>query len=115
MIPIKTKKMQKTPGVFFAFIVLSIVFAWTQYIVPLEHISTEDRLQASKNSFAQRQRPEVTNTADGKSHDKLVDRPDYHVVFSTSCTDQQNWESCMYCAKSFSRVRIVFFFFVVVG
>mmetsp|Transcript_20456 Transcript_20456/g.38788 ORF Transcript_20456/g.38788 Transcript_20456/m.38788 type:complete len:488 (+) Transcript_20456:206-1669(+) len=100
MTPPKTmKKIPKTPWVFFAFIILSICFAWTQYIVPLEHVSTEERLQASKDSFT---RPRPSNTAAGANKQKYpVDRPDYHVVFSTSCTDQQNWESFVFFYRAF--------------
>ena len=109
------QKIYKTSGIFFVFVAVTVLFAWAQYAVPLEHVSTQERLQASKQAYTskrnnenrQRQGQKSAQTS-SKQQDagepwqsslqstETQNRPDYHVVFSTSCSEQQNWESYVF-------------------
>lgn len=131
------KKSKATPLLFFVFVVLSLIFGWIQYAVPLDdHVvpSVKERLKASKESFrrtpgrrSSRQRqnfmpndtqkrstdsdmqslehsktneglnPEYSSASRTTTTDNTSNqRPDYHIVFSTSCSEQQNWESFVF-------------------
>lgn len=107
-------KTHRTSSLFVTFLLTILVFtlSFIVFAPSVQHVSTQERLQASKDNFtnkrmppSKRQRPN-DSTAQQAQKDKsqgsvqsapaVVDnkpRPDYHVVFSTSCTAQQNWES----------------------
>jgi hypothetical protein len=104
------RKGSRTSWMFVGFLSVSLVFAASPYLLPLQDVSTADRLEASKESFftsAKEDRLPVGSRSgekrlpskeDSAPHEQPDDRhrPDYHVVFSTSCSEQQNWESFVF-------------------
>lgn len=115
--PDAAHKTHKTSSLFIAFLMTALFFtvSFIAFAPPLPHASTQERLKASKDSFTnkQKRRQVVPNDSptmaqQDKSQGSVQSaaaaaaavavennkpRPDYHVVFSTSCTAQQNWES----------------------
>lgn len=108
--PTPASKIPKTSWIFVALVVVTFSLAWMQfYAVPLEHVSTRERLQASKESFTNNGKQQIQQPKNAQSVTRGGDvslrqsatgqqqrRPDYHVVFSTSCSEQQNWESYVF-------------------
>lgn len=114
----RTKRRQpwvgKTFGVFlFGTLCVSSSQFFVSVVNPTTPPSPDERLQSSKETF----RGTASDTAVSSlpllpvkqifneivetqriqpASDAPAERPDYHVVFSTSCSKQQNWESYVF-------------------
>jgi hypothetical protein len=92
-----------------------------QFLIPVEQQAPTVALQVSKQEFQQKKPPgrcstsptvcnnDANNTISRPNGESNADininkndnsekkkNPNYHVVFSTSCTDQQHWESMVF-------------------
>ena len=91
-------KMSHTPGVFFGFGLVLLGLALCQVFVNVDlHNVTQQSLQASKKAFTQgKYGPKIQSRLSQSNNDTDNNPPKYHLVFSTSCTDQQDWESFVF-------------------
>ena len=83
------------------FLFLIVIF---QYRIPLEFLHHTDHLSASKHEFVkpgQLNHGKVAFQTLSKAPELAKPVPRYFMVFSTSCTDQQNWESYLFFFHAF--------------